>query len=164
LHKQFTVLCGFDSVLAQPLYELRFVQLRVPKFGPINCIAARSMSMDLQTDATIAEAYATIRALIFCKELGHTNIILEGDAMNVIKSIEAEGPCLSNYGHLIECIKRELQQLENANFIHVLRDANNAAHTLAKLATTHVTMSTWLGDVPPSIGDIVRQDKSLLLV
>jgi ribonuclease HI len=129
-----------------------------------NCIAARSMSMDLQTDATTAEAYAAIHALIFCKELGHTNIILEGDAMNVIKAIEAEGPCLSNYGHLIECIKRELQQLENASFIHVLRDANNAAHSLAKLATTHVTMSTWLGDVPPSIGDIVRRDKSLLLV
>jgi hypothetical protein len=84
--------------------------------------------------------------------------------MNVIKAIEAEGPCLSNYGHLIEGIKRELQQLENASFIHVLRDANNAAHSLAKLATTHVTMSTWLGDVPPSIGDIVRRDKSPLLV
>ena len=96
--------------------------------------------------------------------MGHTNILFEGDALNVIKAIEAKGPCLSSYGHLIECIKRELLQLENASFIYVLRDANIAAHTLAKLAITHVTMSTWLGDVPPSIGNIVRRDKPLLFV
>jgi hypothetical protein len=35
-----------------------------------------------------------------------------------------------------------LGTLENASFSHVLRDANNVAHVLAKLATTHVTDST----------------------
>ena len=129
-----------------------------------NCLAVRSMSLELQTDAPMAEAYVAVYALMFCKELGHTNIIFEGNALNVIKAIEAEGPCLSSYGHLIKCIKRELLQPENASLIHVLRDANIAAHTLAKLATTHVTMSTWLGDVPPSIGDIVRRDKPLLFM
>jgi ribonuclease HI len=98
-----------------------------------NCLAARSMSLEIQTDAPTAEAFAAIHALIFCKELGHTNIIFEGDALNVIKAIEAEGPCLSSYGHLIECIKKELQQLDNASFIHVLRDANSAAHMLSKV-------------------------------
>jgi hypothetical protein len=43
---------------------------------------------------------------------------------------------------LIDCIHRELHSLENANFIHVSREANNVAHTLTKLVTTHVTLST----------------------
>jgi hypothetical protein len=41
-----------------------------------NCLATRSMSLEIQTDAPTAEALAAIHALIFCKELGHTNIIL----------------------------------------------------------------------------------------
>jgi hypothetical protein len=57
-----------------------------------------------------------------------------------------------------------LGTLENASFSHVLRDANNVAHVLAKLATTHVTDSTWLGDTPPSISDIVRREQHLLFV
>jgi ribonuclease HI len=47
----------------------------------------QEMSLEIQTDAP-TEAFATVHALIFCKELGHTNIIFEGDALNVIKAIE----------------------------------------------------------------------------
>jgi uncharacterized protein with PhoU and TrkA domain len=53
------------------------------------------------------------------------------------------------------CIQREIRVLENANF---MQSANNAANTLAKLASTHVTMSTWLGDVLLSVGDILRKE------
>ena len=58
--------------------------------------------------------------------------------MQIIKAIEVEGPCLNSYGYMIECIHRELRSLENASFIHVRREANNAAHTRVKLATTPV--------------------------
>jgi hypothetical protein len=124
-------------------------------------LAARSMSIDIQVDASVAEAMAATNA-VFCKEMGFSNILFEGNALQVIKAIEEEDPCLRNYGHIIDCIRRETNSLENARFIHVKREANNVAHTLAKLATTHVTMSTWKGDVPPSIGDIVRREQSPL--
>jgi ribonuclease HI len=128
------------------------------------CLAARSMSIDIQADAPVAEAMAAANAVLFCKELGFSNVLFEGDALQVIKAIEVEDPCLRNYGHIIDCIRREINSLENGRFIHVKREANNAAHTPAKLATTHVTLSTRKGDVPPSIGDIVRREKSLLFV
>jgi hypothetical protein len=122
------------------------------------------MSLAIHTDASEAEALAAANGVIFCKELGYTNIIFEGDAMQIIKAIEVEDPCLRSYGHIIDCIRGELRCFENARFIHVRREANIAAHTLAKLATTHVTLSTWRGDVPPCVGDIVRREQSLLLV
>jgi hypothetical protein len=107
---------------------------------------------------------AATNGVIFCKELGYTNIIFDGDTMQIIKAIEVEDPCLRSYGHIIDCIHRELNCFKNASFIHVRREANIAVHTLAKLATTHVTLSTWRGDVPPCVGDIVRREQSLLLV
>jgi ribonuclease HI len=109
------------------------------------CLVAQSMSLEVLADAAMAETLATANAVIFCKELGYTNVIFEGDAMQVIKAIEMNGQCMSSYGHMIECIREELRNLENASFTHVRREANNAAHTLAKLATTHVTLSTWRG-------------------
>jgi hypothetical protein len=123
-----------------------------------NRLAVRSLSLEVQTDVAGTEVMATANAIIFCKEMGYNNVIFEGDALQVIKAIETEGPCMSSYGHLIDCIRGELCSFENACFIHVSREANNAAHTLAKLATTHVTLSTWRGDVPPSVGDIVRRE------
>jgi hypothetical protein len=114
------------------------------------------MSLNVHTDATTAEALAAVHAIMFCKDLGYANVIFEGDALQIIKAIGEEGPCLSSFGHLIDCIHNELRQLECASLIHVKREANYGAHLLA-------TMSTWLGDVPPSGGDIVRE-QSLLLV
>ena len=129
-----------------------------------NCLATRSMSLETKTDASEAEVLAAANSVIFCKELGYTNIIFEGDAMQIIKAIEVEDPCLRSYGHIIDCIRRELSCFENASVIHVRREANIVAHTLAKLATTHVTLSTWRGDIPPCVADIVRREQSLLLV
>ena len=40
-----------------------------------NCLAAWSMSLEIQTEATVAEAMAVANAVIFYKELGYTNII-----------------------------------------------------------------------------------------
>jgi ribonuclease HI len=129
-----------------------------------SCLAAQSLSLEAHTKAATAEALAAVHAIMFCKELGLSNIILEGDALQVITAIGEEGPCFNSFGHLIECIHHEQCELERVRFIHVRREANNAAHLLAQLATTHVTLSTWLGNAPPSVGDIVRREQSLLLV
>ena len=107
-----------------------------------NCLAARCVSLEIKIDAAGVEAMTAANAVIFYKEMGYNNVIFEGDAMQVIKAIKVEGPSMSSCGNMIDCIRGELRSLENASFIHVSWEANNAAHTLAKLATTHVTLST----------------------
>ena len=69
--------------------------------------------------------------------------------------------CINSYGQFIECIQREPRGLENTRFMCAIRHGNNAAHLLAKLDTTPITVSTWLRDVPPSICDIIRREQSL---
>lgn len=112
-----------------------------------NFLAARSMSLAIRTEPTSVKALVAVNAIIFYKELGFDNTIFEGDSLQVVKAIASKGPCFSSYGQFIECIQRELRVLKNACFRHVMRDANCAAHTLVKLSTTHVTMTTWLGDM-----------------
>jgi hypothetical protein len=53
--------------------------------------------------------------------MGFDNILFEGDAMQVIKAIDIREPCFSSFGWFIEGIQLELQGLENARFLHVLR-------------------------------------------
>ncbi|XP_059441827.1 uncharacterized protein LOC132174149 [Corylus avellana] len=120
------------------------------------------IARDSTRDPITAESMAALHAVLFSKEMSFGNVLFEGDAMQVIKMIDSKGPCFSSYGQFIEGIKLELRGVENARFLHVLRDANNAAHVLAKLASTHVIFSTWLGNTPSSIGDIVRREQSLL--
>jgi ribonuclease HI len=54
----------------------------------------------------MAEALATLHAVIFAKELGFSNVIFEGDALIVVKAVNSKEPCESNYGHLVEDVKR----------------------------------------------------------
>ena len=101
-----------------------------------HCLNARSMTLECQTKASMAEALAAVHAVMLCKEMGYVNVTIEGDALQVIRAIATTDPCLSSYGHMIECIHRELRSLENVSFIHVIRGANTATHMLARMATS----------------------------
>jgi hypothetical protein len=48
--------------------------------------------------------------------------------------------------------------MEMVSFNYVAREANNDAHVLAKLATTHVIDSTWVEETPPGICGIIRRE------
>jgi hypothetical protein len=74
----------------------------------------------------------------------------------VVNVVNTQNPCGSNYGHLIEDIKEGLQKLSSTRFIHVRRNANTVAHTLAVEARTHVMGTTRWNFLPPSICVIVR--------
>jgi ribonuclease HI len=127
-------------------------------------MAARSLTKEFRADPTTAEALVALNAILFCKELGLDNVIIEGDAMGVIKAIDIAGPTCSCFGHFIEGIHLAMRGLESVKFAHALRKANHAAHMLAKLATTHVTNSTWLENFPTSICNIVRKEHPFPIV
>ncbi|XP_059441722.1 uncharacterized protein LOC132174026 [Corylus avellana] len=124
-------------------------------------LAAQSMTKMFRTEPAVAEALATSYAVIFSRELGLQRIIFKGDAQTIVKEVNKEGPCLSKYGLLVEGIQGEMRTFETAQFNFVRREANKAAHRLAKLATTHVTDATWLDSVPPEVCCIVRGEANI---
>lgn len=115
-------------------------------------VAARGIPIDSKLEPVLAEAQAALHATIFAKNLGLVNIIFEGDTKQIIKAINSEQPCMSSYGPLVDGAVSGLGGLENSPFSHVKREANCAAHGLAKLALNFVTEITWADSLPSTIG------------
>lgn len=109
----------------------------------------------------MAEAMAAMEACLFCKEVGFFDIILEGDALQIvleIKLINSGLPFLSRFGHFIDSINRELSSFRSTKFVHVPRELNSAAHVLAKEASLHCLDHVWLEETPSGISDVVLRE------
>jgi hypothetical protein len=97
-------------------------------------LVARSSSKPVCIEPVMAESWAGLHVVLFCKEIGLFDIVAEGDALQVVKEINLATSNLSRYGHFIDGIK---------------------THILAKAAITQVIESIWLEEIPPLISDVV---------
>lgn len=87
---------------------------------------------NLNDNSFTAEAYGLLAAAIFCKELNLTNIILEGDALQVVNMVNNAVTNWSLGGLLIEDARKVLNSFTTWLVIHTSRGTNMAAHFLAK--------------------------------
>jgi ribonuclease HI len=120
-------------------------------------IAAESKHLLLCAEPVVAETLAALQALMFCTEQGFQNVLLEGDALQVVNMINSDKPCDRGYGHLVEDIREVSRSLGETRVQHVRRSANKVAHELALLARTHVTNTRWYS-TPPCISGIVMAE------
>ncbi|XP_042950075.1 uncharacterized protein LOC122282191 [Carya illinoinensis] len=79
-----------------------------------------------------AEAYGVLLTAIFCRELGLKSIYLEGDAKQVVDLLKNHKLNWSLGGCLIGDARQLLNEYSLWSVSHVLREANSAAHYLAK--------------------------------
>ncbi|XP_059454956.1 uncharacterized protein LOC132185163 [Corylus avellana] len=112
-------------------------------------------------DSAAAEALAAYFGGISGHEQGVQQLILEGDAKQIIEAIKDEGQNLSLLGQLIEDVRIGLNAIPMWNVEHVHREANKVAHRLAKLALTQANDIVWLEEEPPCIRDIVLTEQLL---
>jgi hypothetical protein len=92
------------------------------------------------------------------KKIGIYDIILEGYAKQVVIDINSKSHILNRFGHFMEGIRLELSSLRYSLVVHVWREANLAAHCLARAAVTHVTYTIRLEEIPSIIFDIVYRE------
>jgi hypothetical protein len=86
------------------------------------------------------------------------DIILEGNAIQVVKEINSDSQPLNRFGHFIEGIRSALSSLRSFHVVYVRRETNLVAYFLAREAVTHVINSIWLEKTPPIIYDIVHRE------
>lgn len=67
-----------------------------------------------------------------CRKLRFFNIILEGDALQIVCAVKLIDENWSKIGHLIDGIKEGLRKLRSWRIEHDKRDANSAVHSLAR--------------------------------
>lgn len=77
--------------------------------------ATLSSSKKHITDPIIVETSATLRAAIFCLELGLQMIELKSDALQIVQALQRDGINLSLYGNLVKDACDALRHLDNWN-------------------------------------------------
>ncbi len=124
-----------------------------------NFMGARAITKKVIGSPTLAETMATLEAVLFCKECGFFEVILEGDAKQVVNDVNAGKTDLSAAGLFVDDILSELKGLRYVKVAHIGRNSNNVAHVLAKEASAKFLDMAWLEDVPDFLVYAVNRDR-----
>lgn len=82
-------------------------------------------------------------AIQLAREMGLTQVCLEGDAKIIVDAVNSREPDWSRSGHLVDDIRTELAAISCWSMVYVCREINQAAHTLARLASMQEETMTW---------------------
>jgi ribonuclease HI len=125
-------------------------------------LAAMSKTRIGTLEPSTGEAFVASSAVCFCRDIGVHRVVLEGDAKQIVDAVNANSASWSRFGHLIDDTRRILESFSQWKCQFVRREANEAAHRLAKAATIDVNDRIWR-DAPPScISDIVLMERLAL--
>jgi hypothetical protein len=117
-------------------------------------VAARSLTRVGLLEPAAAEALADTMAIQLAREMGLLQIYVEGDAKVIVEAEVSQAPDWSRRGHLIEDIRSALHSFPHWIMAYVKRGANQAAHTVTRLATAQVMDKTWSYDFPECLSDV----------
>ena len=74
--------------------------------------------------------------------------MVEGDSLRVIIAINNPQKNWTQWGHVVEDIKKASSWFQTCSFGHVYREGNNLAHSLAKRAVLSADLDVWLEELP----------------
>ncbi len=83
----------------------------------------------------VAEAIAAI-GVEFCREMGFSTIVMEGDAQELVTALGKADQCSSAYGSIIQDARTRLSTFQAWTIQHVRREGNNVAYSLARWAVS----------------------------
>jgi ribonuclease HI len=107
----------------------------------------------------IAEATAALRAARLCHELRLNKVILEGDALQIVRALNSDAPHWSRYGHITEEARGWLSSLVSCEVVHVRRQCNGVAHCLAKLGLSMGEEVLLQGAIPDCVELVVSKER-----
>lgn len=109
---------------------------------------ALSKKLGLPLGALEIEAKAFKTNILFAKDIGVHNIILEGDSLIVYRALTGlSNPPLS-MEPLIAGMLTLCKEFRQVQFAHVRRQVNKVAHLLAKHAQSVVDFTPWIEENP----------------
>ncbi|KAK1400622.1 hypothetical protein POM88_000227 [Heracleum sosnowskyi] len=134
---------GRGCVLAEEIKELEMVDaydddhimdieeaLQQNSAGQVVAVAAKKLGVRWGADC--AEAAAALYGLEIARCLGHSRVILECDALNVISAIKRNVVGFSPVFLFYEDIRRLKYCFEFLDYIHIRRSSNVVAHCVAR--------------------------------
>ena len=109
-------------------------------------MASMSCSFEMLEDKVQSHARMVLKALQFVKAIGMSRVIVEGCWQDLFRLLRTTGPCLKNYGMLVDdimCLAKDCFVL-SFNCTHA--NCNRAAKALATEALSSLSEQMWLED------------------
>ncbi|CAL5376754.1 unnamed protein product [Camellia sinensis] len=134
--------------------EARFKELQIVGVGVViqnsmgEVMVAMSEQLPFGVDANCVEAFAAAKAIELAKYLGFSDIILEGDSLNIVKALQEDVELLPEYGHLVSQVVGASRLFRSFQVYHVGRMGNMLAHGLAQMARDLDHQLVWMEEVP----------------
>ncbi|MBA0655204.1 hypothetical protein Goklo_007711, partial [Gossypium klotzschianum] len=109
--------------------------------------------------AFAAEAIACRTATQIGRDMQWSNIIIEGDALSIIKKCKLKSHDKSRIGAYIQDIHQLLKNFGNYYFEYIPREANNLAHKLATVALKEKEELYLIGRVPDYAANLEEAER-----
>jgi hypothetical protein len=84
-------------------------------------VGAQSCACKVEADPLLAEVMAAHLALNFCKDMGFSKIVCEGDYLQVIKGICDPGSHYVRIGHFVYAIINDASRFSFCSWIYCCR-------------------------------------------
>ena len=138
---------NFDAAIFKDINASSFGVVIHNELGEV--MAALAVKGPPIHDSEEVEVLACRKVLEFAVDSGFAELILEGDSVTVMQTLEASRSNMSRLGHLygdVQCLRSGLRAMYVSC---VSRSANSVAHSLARFAKGVEDEIVWLEDSPP---------------
>lgn len=117
-----------------------------------------AMKIHAPLGALEAEAKAFEAGIIFVKDVGVQDIILEGDSMIMYRALTELSPPPQSVASIVEGILEIVREFRSVQFSHTRRQGNIPAHILAKQASSIADFTVWIEENSCFIEQALIQD------
>lgn len=106
-------------------------------------LSFKTISLGILDSTLEAELIAIKMGILEAKQLLSSKIVVCSDSLDAINLIKNKGELRCWGGYTLNTILRELRAFKYCSFIHICRDTNTVAHTLAKQSRTPANLPDW---------------------
>ncbi|KAK5811005.1 hypothetical protein PVK06_026322 [Gossypium arboreum] len=122
-------------------------------------MAACTFPWENVPDPVMAEARACLQAVTMAKEMGFQDVVVEGDALTVIRKLKSSDDDLSNIRSLIREIKGRACRFKSLSLEYILREANHAAHGMARVGRQYESPQYWIKEAPIAVVKLIDRER-----
>jgi ribonuclease HI len=121
-------------------------------------VGAKCCACMVEANPLLAECMAAYSAMNFCKDMGFSKIICEGDSLQVVKAICDPSSTFVKIGHFVDAIRKDASDFTSCSWAHCCREANVVAHQLDRKASSKCLSYSWIEEMPLFISDASFRD------
>ncbi|MBA0791596.1 hypothetical protein Gohar_016167 [Gossypium harknessii] len=122
-------------------------------------MAAYTYPWENISDPVMAEARACLQAVTLAEDMGFQDVCIEGDALTIIRKLRSADEDRSCISSLIKEIKGRGCRFRRLSFKHIPREANKAAHTMAKDGGRYEQPRFWIEETSHVVEILVNQER-----